>query len=171
MLTNKEVKLIFISQLNGQIQKFIDTFWDLLNDTQEPMLVILMGKVFNPEKDFSQLKGLEKLERVRFLILDESEVGIVIKHKILYSHYDLAGNITLLGRSGVYTFNGLRIMYLNGEERLKYLFRNRKYHYTSSCFSREDLDKLIDENLIEGLQTDILLLNTLPSIIFNDLNS
>ena len=85
--------------------------------------------------------------------------------------------IYILKRSGVVNIDGLRIAFLNGYESKEFSYLenldektskerynfSRKY-YTSSYFTKPDVERLFEESNI-----DILLLNSLPEIIYNEL--
>lgn len=167
MNTIKNIKVIFFSNLNGEFDKFCEMFVKIKEKSGTFDLVILNGHVFNSKKDFSSIKELTKLN-TKILIFDESEAGIVCKHQLLYNHYDLLDNITILGRSGIYSYNDLSIAYINGTESKKYLQDLEKFKYTSNYFSKEDIDRLIDQHN-ENTKIDILLVNTIPSIFYDEM--
>jgi hypothetical protein len=77
--------------------------------------------------------------------------------------------VTLLGRCGVFIFRGLRIAYLNGRENKKFLSEDEKFYYTGCYFSRNDIDRVIQDTQGSKLKTDILLLNSIPSIIYDEM--
>jgi hypothetical protein len=125
----------------------------------------LLGKVFSNNSPLSDLKHLYNLN-TKFIILDNSEVGTVIKHKIEQNTHEM-NNITFLGRSGSIMISDIKIVYINGLELLKYLGQD-EYCYTGGYYSREDVNRLILPN--EKTKTDILLVNTMPSVLFDELS-
>jgi hypothetical protein len=164
MNTIRNNKVIFVSNLNGEFDKFFEMFIKIKEKSGAFDLIILTGNVFNAKKDFSSIKELTKLN-TKILIFDESEAGIVCKHQLLYTQYDLLENITILGRSGIYSYNDLTIAYLNGAESKKYLQDVQKFKYTSNYFSKEDIDRLIDQQN----KIDVLLVNTITSIFYDEM--
>jgi hypothetical protein len=162
------VKAIVFPHINGDFVKFAEMFQKIRDKSGSFDLVFLTGNVFNPAKDFALVKELEILSTTtKFLIFDSSEVGIVCKHNIGYSHQHLSENITILGRSGFYNINGLKVAYLNGRENKKYLSEDEKYKYTSGFFSRDDVDFLTSKKM--EMKTDILLINSIPSLILDEM--
>ncbi len=161
-------KILTFSNLNGNFEKFLEIFLKIKEKSGNYDLIILIGNVFNKNKDFSGVKDLEKLQ-TKILILDNSEVGIVLKHKLIYGEYALNEYVTILGRSGIYNHDNIRIAYLNGRENKKYLSEDVKHIYTSCFFSRDDVDKIISDAENSKLKTDIILTNSMPQIIYDEL--
>jgi hypothetical protein len=127
-------------------------------------MLLLIGKVFNKDIGFEKISELNKIDS-RIYILDNSEIGIVLKHKS--GIFNLSDNTVVLGRSGFIEVAGFRIAYLNGEENKKFLSEFDSYNYTGCFYSRDDIDLLLNEK--EESKVDILLLNTIPSIIYDEL--
>jgi hypothetical protein len=176
-MNSENLKIISFSNINGDFVKFSEIFQKILDKSPNFDLVILLGSVFNIHKDFSQVKELEKFS-TKFLILDDSEIGVVTKHKFGNENYTMSEKVTILGRSGVLYFKDLRIAYLNGKENKKFLSEDEKYKYTSFFFSRDDVENLTDFNknniditsfTSSNVKTDFLLTNCIPSIIFNEM--
>jgi hypothetical protein len=161
-------KIISFANLNGNFSKFVEVFMKIKEKSGGFDLVILTGKVFDPNKNFSELKELEILNS-KILIFDNSEVGVVCKHKLLYDQFHYSDNVTILGRSGVYVHENIRICYLSGKENKKYLDEDAKYKYTSCFFSRDDIDKLFELSRKDGGKIDIFLTHSLPSIVHEEL--
>ena len=165
---NSSLKIILFSNINGDFQKFTELFSKIREKSGDFDLVILTGNVFNPNKNFSLVKQLDTIN-TKFLIFDQSEVGIVCKHRLGHENYKFSENIEILGRSGFYIHQGLRIAFLSGKENKKYLSEDEKYKYTSCYFSRDDIDMLIKDSNKFKMKTDILLINTLPSVIYDEM--
>ena len=96
--------------------------------------------------------------------MDNSEIGIVAKHKILENHY-LIENVILLGRSGNTILEDLRISFINGQENMKFLLND--YSYTGNNFNRNDIETLV--NCKDEMKTDILLINSIPSVFYDEI--
>jgi hypothetical protein len=170
IIVNIPVKAIVFPNIDGDFKKFSDMYKKITEKSGNFDLVFLTGNVFNSNKDFSLLNELEKLSHTtKFIIFDSSEVGIVCKHKLDYSHQHIKENITILGRSGIYSINGLKIAYINGKENKKYLSEDDKYKYTSCYFSRDDVDYLIDSTKNKESRVDILLLHSIPSTLYDEM--
>lgn len=159
-------KLIFFSHINGNFSKFMEIYNKIKEKSGKMDLIILTGNVFNKDKNFDGIKELEKLE-TKILIFDQSEVGIVIKHKFFSNFYQYSENIVILGRSGYYNFFDITIAYINGKENKKYLREEEKFIYTSSFFNKDDVIKTI--GLGEKEKIDILLINTIPGIFLDEM--
>jgi len=161
-------KIITFSNINGNFENFVEIFSKIKEKSGKFDLIILIGNIFNKSKYFSTVKELEKLQ-TKILIFDSSEVGIVTKHKLSYKEYELNDYVTILGRSGVYNFENIRIAYISGKENIKYLSDDVKYIYTTCFFSKGDFDKLISETEESCFKTDILLTHCMPSIIYEEI--
>lgn len=149
--------------MNGNFPKFVDIFKKIQDKSGHFDLIVLIGCVFNKDMDFSLVKLLDSLI-TKIVIFDSSEVGTLIKHKIT-DMFDLSDNVAVLGRSGVITVCDLKIAFLNGHENKKYLINDEKYKYTSSFFSRADVDILLKDNF----KVDLLLLHSIPTLIYDEL--
>lgn len=170
IIISNSVKAIVFPNIDGDFKKFSEMFNKITEKSGNFDLVFLTGNVFNISKDFSLLCEIEKLSHMtKFIIFDSSEVGIICKHKLDYSHQHIKENITILGRSGIYSINGLRIAYMNGKENKKYLSEDDKFKYTSCYFSRDDIYYLTDRTNTKDIRVDILLLHSIPSILLNEL--
>ena len=176
MKTNAgSLKIISFANLNGDFIKFSEIFQKILDKSGEFDLVILIGHAFNIHKDFNQIRELEKF-KMKFVILDQSEIGVVCKHKFGFENYEISDNVTILNRTGLYVYKDLRIAFINGKESQKFLSEDEKYKYTGFYFSREDVEYLtsgsIDNNLYDlqgSTKIDILLTNVIPSVILDEM--
>jgi len=149
-------------------------------------MIFLIGRVFNKERNFSEISKLEKFNatNTKFIIFDNSEIGAVVKHA--YSTpFAYSDNITFLDRKGIITIDDIKIAYLSGLEDEKYLVENNANSafdflnaiYTGNAFSREDFNELIKlkEETEKEAKIDILLSHSVPNVIlqelFNTVNS
>jgi hypothetical protein len=89
-----------------------------------------------------------------------------MKHKNK-TDFNLFENVHILGRSGYIDTHDLRIAFLNGYENKKYLSEDEKFNFTGNYFSREDVDLFLNKK--DELKVDILLLNCLPGVIYDEL--
>jgi len=140
-------------------------------------IIFLIGKVFDKEKNFSEISKLEKIN-TKFIIFDSSEIGAFLKHTFS-SPYNFSDNITFLDRKGVITIHDIKIAYLSGFEEEKYLLENysnsafdfTKAIYCGNAFNKEDVNSLIKlrEETEKDSKIDIFLSHCVPNINFQEL--
>ena len=169
MNTQQKLKIIFLSNAYGNFTKVNDLYTKISTKSGDVDVMILIGEVFNQAEKFSALNLLSNL-KCKIIIFDSSSISSVLKAKINYSPYEYSSNITILGRSGIFEFKGLKIGYLNGYEDNKFLTKEKKL-YTGDAFSYYDIEKFIDKTKIENDKIDILLLSSIPQVFAHELES
>jgi hypothetical protein len=153
------------ANVNGHFEKLVETYNKIKDKSGDFDIVFLIGKVFNKDLEFGSINLLSRVAS-KLYILDNSEVGNVFKHKAVLS-YELLPNVVMLGRSGYVDIDDIRIAFLNGSECQKFMSSIDRFKYTGSAYTREDIDNLLNDR--EELKVDILLLNTVPGIIYDEL--
>ena len=174
--TSKE-KVLIISNICGKFNDLLQLYTTITSKSNSTFdIMILIGNVFSQNESFSQLNILTNIPS-NILIFDSSSICSVLKCKIKYTPYQYKPNITIFGRSGIYTVpskSKLQFVYLIGYENTFFLNESNTYHYTGDAFSYDDIYNIYNtssSSLSSQHKVDFVVLSALPQIISQELQN
>ena len=163
MISSKKLKLLFISNPFGNFTKICELYNKISAKSGQFNLMIITGEVFSQMESFSSLNSLSSLQ-CKIIIFDSSSISSVLKAKLNYEPYLYSSNITILGRSGIYEYDSLKIGYLNGYENTNFL-NKEKVLYSGDSYTYYDIEHILNNN---NDKIDILLLSSMPQVIAHE---